>query len=382
MPPPCRRPRPTFKPNAETLQKKEAQADRADTSMEQLSWNLLEFLTYVLQEAWDCYGAGPGEATEEAQSSGHATEQAQSMPFLEEIVFDKISEWSSRRHPTNHYDEPALLLNKRMWDVMSRNKEGLAKERTFNYWCRRVHSHAEAACTASASTLTEHAEAASTASASTATEHAEAASMLKRAEHSNSFKSLALNLLSNDLTGEERDYSKLKISAEQKTGSKAFSTKQYSWINSILRKNLGDARVAYFIFNHGLPALLDVPLRRKLPSEAMLQNMLEELMIWHASLLQSIIERQNHPDMANARKLAALDQKIWQRYRRERKSEAKQRMVQGSHLVKERDSGKRNFEDMSATEQQVLEDFDTGKSQKRHAEECGKRLPIFGGKML
>ena len=57
-------------------------------------------------------------------------------------------------------------------------------------------------------------------------------------------------------------------------------------------------------------------------------------------------------------------------------------MVQGSHLVKERDSGKRNFEDMSATEQQVLEDFDTGKSQKRHAEECGKRLPIFGGKML
>ena len=111
MPPPCRRPRPTFKPNAETLQKKEAQADRADTSMEQLSWDLLEFLTYVLQEAWDCYGAGPGEATEEAQSSGHATEQAQSMPFLEEIVFDKISEWSSRRHPSNHYDEPALLLN-------------------------------------------------------------------------------------------------------------------------------------------------------------------------------------------------------------------------------------------------------------------------------
>ena len=368
MPPPCRCPRPTFKPNAETLQKKEAQADRADTSMEQLSWDLLEFLTYVLQEAWDCYGAGPGEATEEAQSSGHATEQAQSMPFLEEIVFDKIAEWSSRRHPTNHYDEPALLLNKRMWDVMSRNKEGVAKERTFNYWCRRVHSHAEAACTASAST---------------ATEHAEAASMLKRAEHSsNSFKALALNLLSNDLTGEERDYPKLKISAEQKTGSKAFSTKQYSWINSILRKNLGDARVAYFIFNHGIPRILDVPLRRKLPSEAMLQNMLEELMIWHASLLQSIIERQNHPDMANARKLAALDQKIWQRYRRERKSEAKQRMVQGSHLVKERDSGKRNFEDMSATEQQVLEDFDTGKSQKRHAEACGKRLPMFRGKML
>ena len=114
----------------------------------------------------------------------------------------------------------------------------------------------------------------------------------------------------------------------------------------------------------------------------MLQNMLEELMIWHASLLQSILERQNHPDMANARKLAALDQKMWQMHRRQRKWEAKQRVVQGRHLVKARDSGKRKFEDMSATEQQVLEDCYTGKCAKRHAQECGKNLPSFRGKML
>ena len=58
------------------------------------------------------------------------------------------------------------------------------------------------------------------------------------------------------------------------------------------------------------------------------------------------------------------------------------RIVQGSRLVKERDSIKRNFEDMSATEQQVLEDFDTGKSAKRHAKECGKKLPCFRGNIL
>ena len=44
-----------------------------------------------------------------------------------------------------------------------------------------------------------------------------------------------------------------------------------------------------------------------------------------------------------------------QRQRRERKSEAEQQMVQGSCLVKERDSGKRNFEEMSAIEPQVLQ---------------------------
>ena len=99
----------------------------------------------------------------------------------------------------------------------------------------------------------------------------------------------------------------------------------------------------------------------------MLQNMLGELMIWHASLLQSTVEHQNHPDMANARKLPALDQKMWQMQRRERKLEAKERMVQGSRLENERDSGKRKFEDMSATEQEVLEDFETGITAKRHA---------------
>ena len=38
------------KEDAPTLQEKEAQADRADTSVENLTSNLLGFLMYVLQE--------------------------------------------------------------------------------------------------------------------------------------------------------------------------------------------------------------------------------------------------------------------------------------------------------------------------------------------
>jgi len=436
------------------LQKREAQANRADTSIVTLCWTLLEFLTYVLRETWivrsseyhateqaksqknsisDRYSPGRDNydsdeevlagnccnerkkgrtaqkdwggpttgsdtdrtfltddpkrgskprsrsnsyenvvinpqqlrgrkrsrkeedpkqnAPDQAQSSGHATEQTQSQRHDEDcgnIVFDTIA--SVTFFEQTFYDEPALLLHKQMWDIMSRNKEGLAKKNMFIEWCRRVQKHTDAAST------------------DTDTEHV--------------FKSLALDLLSKDLTPEQRHGAKYKIFKDKKTGEIPVTTKQRSWINTILRKNLGHSKVAYFIFNHGVPALLDLPLRRKAPSKAMLQSMLEELMTWHASLLQSILERQNHPDMANARKLAALDQTVWRMHRRERKKEAQQRMVQGSRLVKERDSSKRNFEDMSAAEQQVLEDFDTGRSAQRHAKECEKKLPCFRGKML
>ena len=119
------------KEDAGTLQEKEAQADRADTTMENLTSKLVEFLMYVLQE---------NQTTEQAM-------ERDLQKNCEDIVFDKIANGEVG------YDERTLLQHKRMWDVMSRNKEGVAKERTFVYWCRRVHSHTEAACTASASTF-------------------------------------------------------------------------------------------------------------------------------------------------------------------------------------------------------------------------------------
>jgi len=110
--------------------------------------------------------------------------------------------------------------------------------------------------------------------------------------------------------------------------------------------------------------------------------MLEHGMHWHASLLQSILEHENHPDMACARQLGALDQEAWRQQRQERKHQAKQRMSQGSRLAMERDTKKRKYEDMSATEQQILEDFDTHKLRKRHDEAISKHLPPFRGKLL
>ena len=65
-----------------------------------------------------------------------------------------------------------------------------------------------------------------------------------------------------------------------------------------------------------------------------------------------------------------------------RKIEAKQRFDEGVRLSEQRDSGKRKFEDMSATEQQILEEYDTRKTHKEHAKASEKKLPQFQGKML
>ena len=107
--------------------------------------------------------------------------------------------------------------------------------------------------------------------------------------------------------------------------------------------------------------------------------MLEDFMTWHASLLQSILEHQDHPDMTTARRLSDLDQKQWQQRRRQTKLEAKQQVQCGIFLAEQR---KRQFEDMSAAEQQLLEDFETQKSSKQYEEARVKRPRSFHGKML
>ena len=97
--------------------------------------------------------------------------------------------------------------------------------------------------------------------------------------------------------------------------------------------------------------------------------MLEHDMHWHASMLQSIFEHESHPDMGRARQLRALDQGAW------RQHQAKQRIAQGRRLAMARDSNKRMYDDMSATEQQILQDYDAKKSIRQHAEVCVKKEP-------
>ena len=184
-------------------------------------------------------------------------------------------------------------------------------------------------------------------------------------------------MFTNDLTESQKrspDY-KLRI-------GKALMSPQGSWVNMMLRKNLGDAKVAYFILDHGLPKVLNSPWSTQKPHKALINEMLEELMTWYASLLQSMIEHREHPRMDDARKFAHLGQAEWREQRRKAKEAARQEIREGKQLQKQRDDKKRKYDDMTATEQLHLENFETGKSENRLKQLTMKNMPPFKGKML
>lgn len=92
--------------------------------------------------------------------------------------------------------------------------------------------------------------------------------------------------------------------------------------------------------------------------------MLEDGVHWHASLLQSLVEHEKRPGLAHARQMSDRQQTAWRRQKKQAYLYAKQALSQGKRLSKDRDSNKRRYDEMSATEQQTLEDFDTNKLQK------------------
>ena len=299
-----------LKRNPKTQQfMEEARAGRADDSLEHLAFKLADFLT-------SCYDGLETDCDD-----------------IEDMVFEKISEWAKTPGENASYSHSELLLHKKIWDVVNRDKQGVPKEHSFVDWCRRIASH-----------RTE-----STAANSAAT------------EHDDRFKELVKDIFANELTPEQMKDRKYKL----REGT-AITTKQRSLVSVILRTNLGDARIALYILEHGIPTLLDAPLQRQPPQRAAMETMLEELMIWHASLLQWLVERQNDPNTIIAQKLSDLDQKQWQTERRRRKWELQQQLRQGAHLAKLRDTNRKRFHDMSAREQRVLEDYDSGKLQKHH----------------
>ena len=121
---------------------------------------------------------------------------------------------------------------------------------------------------------------------------------------------------------------------------------------------------------------------RNQPTKAQLQSLLEEFMTWHASLLCWLLKKKNHPSTIEAQKLSALDEKEWQAERRRLKAKARKRLKEGEHLNALTYKGQRKYDDMSATEQQILQDFDCGKLTEQYDELRIQKPHHFGKPML
>ena len=230
-----------------------------------------------------------------------------------------------------------LLEHKRLWDVVTRDKEGYHKENFFADWCRRVASHSK--------------------NTSPATEHAAAES--EETEKSACYRSLAEDLFASELTEEQQRNPKYKLQKD-----KTLTAFQRSWITVMLRKNLGDVNVGYYILDYGVPEVLNLPVRyKKVINKALLQNMLDEFLIWHRSLLQYIVKKKAHPDMDWQKKLSDLNEHEWREARLQLKNEAKQRLKDGASLWRQKGIDKKMCDELSSTEKQIIEDYETNKME-------------------
>ena len=285
--------------------------------MEHLIFNVKEFLTYVVL------------------ACEHLPNIKINLDDIEDMIFEKALDWSPHGDKSFSYSHSDLKLHKKLWDVMSCDKGGAPKEHDFVDWCRRIALHRTESIAAN--------------SAAT--------------EHDDPFKKLVKDIFASELTAEQKKNRKYKLPE-----ATSITTEQRSFVNVILRKNLGDHRVAFYILEHGLPTLLDAPLgRRREPKvkREEVDSMLEELMKWHVSLLKWLDNRQNNPNYIVAQMLSDPNEKEWQVDRRRRKSELEQQLRKGKYLAHLRDTKTKRYRDMSPTEQYILHEYETGRLQKR-----------------
>ena len=254
---------------------------------------------------------------------------------IEDMIFEKIVDW--RKTPRNDasYSYSELKLHKKLWNNVISNKDGSAKDHDFMHWCRRIARHRTESIPAN----------------SAATEHDEP------------FKKLIKDIFAKELTSEQKKKREYKLPKATST-----TTRQRSLVNVILRKNVGDHRVAWYILKHGLPTLLEAPLGRRCEPSLKREDvdfMLEELMKWHVSLLKWLANRKSDPNYAVAQMLSDPNEKEWQVHRRRQKTELDQELRQGAFLAFLRDTKTKRYRDMSPTEQYILHEYETGRLQKR-----------------
>ena len=287
--------------------------DNDDDAMEQGLCKLNEFLTEVVQEMYPFPSHFKVKFDE-----------------IDDMIFEKTFDWLENPRENVSYSKSELEVHVKLWSVMKTDKKGAPKEHSFVDWCRRIALHRNYAAN------------------NVATEHVDP------------FRTLVEDIVAKDLTPAQKKEPKYKL-----LEGESISSEIRSLVNVILRKNLGDAKVANYIFECGIPTLLDADLLKHPLQGANMETMLEELMRWHASLLQWLDKRQKDPNTIIARKLSDPNQKLWQDARRRIKLQLDKQLRKGMYLAHLRDTNVKRLGDMSATEQRVLEDHDNGKLRKR-----------------
>jgi len=159
---------------------------------------------------------------------------------------------------------------------------------------------------------------------------------------------------------------------------------QRSFVDSMLRRALGDKKVAMLIWQHGLPRLADLPAQgRGRLDIGMLQSSLIECMQWFTSLANAIVIHQSQEGFDLQLSVSSRDPQEQQRHqkRREVLQKARDALRLGATLAKQRDKGKRSYHDMDDTEQKTLDDYQTGTTKTAKLDASTPRMQPFRCKL-
>ena len=161
-------------------------------------------------------------------------------------------------------------------------------------------------------------------------------------------------------------------------GDTSLSGKQRSFMDSILRNVLGEKKVAYRIWQYGLPCIINIDMRLRLDVR-LLQSSMDECIRWYVSLANDTTAHQAQPAYAGQLAASSLDQEEQQRQHRRREAlrAARDAMRLGESLVLQRDSNKRSYNDMNASEQQVIEEYETGRTKRVKLDHAIPVLQVF-----
>ena len=274
---------------------------------------------------------------------------------------------------SKHIDDAMQLLHSasvrklsQLIDIMTLTKEGIAKDANDTLqFMRRVASFRWELLGTNGDNATEHVE-------------------LDEDDVSKCYQRFGRELLTHDLLPHQKKDSKYRIRNKYE-GDTYLSTFQRSFTDNMLRKHLGDKRVAFRIWQHGIPSIADraLPLRRRgglAIDMSMLQSSLDECLQWYICLANDIVVHQTQEGFDAQLSASSKDaqERQQQQTRREALQKAKDNLRRGAALARQRDKGKRHFlDDMDEDEQKLLEDYDTGRAKRAKQRETLKELKPF-----
>ena len=171
-------------------------------------------------------------------------------------------------------------------------------------------------------------------------------------------------------------------------GDTQLSGFQRSFVDNMLRKFLGDKRVALVIWQHGLPSIVTkrqahtYGLSSKF-DKGMLQSSLDECLRWYVALANDIVSHQTQEGFEGQRSASSLgtEERQRQQTRRQALQKVREAVRLGATLAKQRDGSKRSYDDMDEAEQKTLEDYDTGRTKKAKQGLTTPKLKPFRGKL-